>query len=134
MEKWDAYLENGEKTGRYLTRGQWPLPDGLYHLVVEVLVQHVDGHILFMKRDINKPSYPNYFEASAGGSALAGESTEEAILREFEEETGITPLTLTFLDRNLYREDACFIERFIATTDCPKSAVRLQEEETTDYC
>ncbi|MGT2959625.1 NUDIX domain-containing protein [Streptococcus caballi] len=83
-----------------------------------------------MKRDINKPSYPNYFEASAGGSALAGESTEEAILRELEEETGITPLTLTFLDRNLYRKDACFI----ATADCPKSAVRLQEEETTDYC
>ena len=38
MEKWDAYLANGQKTGRILTRGQ-SIPDDLYHLAVDCLVQ-----------------------------------------------------------------------------------------------
>ena len=42
MELWDAYTRNGVKTGGVLVRGQrmWP---GIYHLVCEVLVRHVDG-------------------------------------------------------------------------------------------
>ncbi|HFI0336454.1 TPA: NUDIX domain-containing protein [Streptococcus suis] len=42
-----------------------------------------------MKRDSTKPSYPDYYEATAGGSALFGEIAEQAILREVREETGI---------------------------------------------
>ena len=90
MEKWDAYLKNGMKTELLLTRGQ-PIPDGLYHLVVDVLVQHNDGDLLFMQRALDRRGYPGYFEASAGGSALSGEIAEQAALRELEEETGIVP-------------------------------------------
>lgn len=42
-----------------------------------------------MKRDSAKLSYPDYYEATAGGSALFGEIAEQAILREVREETGI---------------------------------------------
>ena len=51
MEKWDAYLANGQKTGRILTRGQ-SIPDDLYHLAVDCLVQHVDNDILFVQRHL----------------------------------------------------------------------------------
>ena len=55
MELWDAYTRNGAKTGGVLVRGQrmWP---GIYHLVSEVLVRHVDGSFLCMIRSRQKPN------------------------------------------------------------------------------
>ncbi|HEM4545907.1 TPA: NUDIX domain-containing protein, partial [Streptococcus suis] len=88
MEIWNAYTADGQLTDHTLTRGE-SIPDGLYHLVVECIIRHHDGSTLFMKRDSTKPSYPNYYEATAGGSALFGEIAEQAILREVREETGI---------------------------------------------
>nr|MBQ4318214.1 NUDIX hydrolase [Clostridia bacterium] len=73
MEKWNAYTENGALINQILLRDE-PIPDGLYHLVCEVLVRHVDGSYLCMKRDPSKPIYPGYYEATAGGSALMGET------------------------------------------------------------
>ena len=42
MEIWDAYLRDGTKAGVDLVRGE-PIPEGLYHLVSDVLVRHRDG-------------------------------------------------------------------------------------------
>ncbi|MQK65980.1 NUDIX domain-containing protein, partial [Escherichia coli] len=88
MEIWNAYTADGHRTDHTLTRGE-SIPDGLYHLVVECIIRHQDASTLFMKRDSTKPSYPDYYEATAGGSALFGEIAEQAILREVREETGI---------------------------------------------
>ena len=88
MEKWDAYTRDGIRTEVELTRGE-PIPEGLYHLVCEVLVRHVDGSYLCMKRSMSKPNYPGWYEATAGGSALKGEDKLQCIKRELEEETGI---------------------------------------------
>ena len=87
MEKWDAYLANGHKTNHILIRGQ-SIPDGFYHLAVKCLVQHLDGSLLFMQRHLDKKLFPGFFEASAAGSALYGENSEQAIRRELLEETG----------------------------------------------
>ena len=74
-----------------MTRGDDDkIPAGMYHLVCEGLVRQVDGTYLLMKRDPNKPLYPNMWEATAGGSALQGESAVEGALRELREETGLT--------------------------------------------
>ena len=81
MELWDAYTRNGAKTGGVLVRGQrmWP---GIYHLVCEVLVRHIDGSYLCMIRSRQKPNYPLYPECTAGGSALLGEDPLTCIRRE----------------------------------------------------
>ena len=50
MELWDAYDQEGRLTGGTLVRGG-ELPEGLYHLVVGILVEHVDGTYLLMLRD-----------------------------------------------------------------------------------
>lgn len=47
MEKWDAYDKNRQKTGQLLKRGE-TVPEGLYHLVVNVFVRHQDGDRLFI--------------------------------------------------------------------------------------
>lgn len=52
-----------------LVRGE-KIPDGLYHLVSEIIVRHIDGTYLLMQRDINK-HYGGWWEATAGGSALS---------------------------------------------------------------
>ncbi len=69
METWNAYTADGQLTDHTLTRGE-PIPHGLYHLVVECIIRHRDGSTLFMKRDSAKLSYPDYYEATAGGSAM----------------------------------------------------------------
>ena len=42
-----------------------PIPDGLFHIVSEVLVKHKDGSILVMQRDWHKEEHAGLFEASA---------------------------------------------------------------------
>lgn len=88
MEFWDGYFRDGTRANIDLIRGD-VLPDGLYHLVCEVLVQHKDGDYLLMKRDLSKRNYGGYYEATAGGSALKGEDKMACIKRELLEETGI---------------------------------------------
>ena len=89
MEKWDAYTRNGNLVNKVLIRGE-EIPDGLYHLACEVLVKHIDGSYLCMKRAMTKSYYPGYYEATAGGSALLGEDKYQCIKRELVEETGIS--------------------------------------------
>ena len=88
MEYWDAYDENMNLIeGMTLTRGE-TVPDGVFHLVCDIFLEHEDGTILIMQRDPSK-EYGSLWEATAGGSALKGESPLECAQRELYEETGI---------------------------------------------
>ena len=78
MEIWDGYNIDGSLAGVDLVRGE-KIPDGLYHLVCEVLVQHTDGDFLLMKRDLNKPINPGKYEATAGGSASVNFTKRQAL-------------------------------------------------------
>jgi Isopentenyldiphosphate isomerase len=131
MEVWDAYKKDGNKAGLELYRGN-PIPDGLYHIVSEVFVKHIDGSILLMQRDWDKIGYPGLFEAGASGSILKGEIPYQGAVRELKEETGINSddLTLIFVQTN-FRET--FFYGFLCVTDCPKDSIILQEGETISY-
>ena len=100
MELWDAYDRNFKKIeGITLIRGEESsIPKGIYHMVVLILVRHVDGQYLLMRRSPGK-AYPLYWEATAGGSVLQGESAIEGALRELREETGIIADTLEEKER-----------------------------------
>ena len=88
MERWDAYDADFHRVeGKSLVRGE-PIPDGLYHIVCDVLVRHTDGSYLLMLRDPRKHS-GGMWEASAGGSALQGEAPMACAVRELREETGL---------------------------------------------
>lgn len=130
MEIWDGYLIDGTLANRDLVRGE-PIPKGLYHLVSEVLVRHIDGDYLLMKRDTRKPNYGGYYEATAGGSALKGEDKVACARRELFEETGI--FSETFVEIGRYISHDTIYYNFLCVTDCNKSSVLLQEGETTSY-
>ena len=86
-EMWDVYDENRQLTGRFHRRGDHLVP-GEYHLSVFVWVVNDAGEILITRRAPNK-GYPLIWEIT-GGSAVAGDDSLTAALREVREETGLT--------------------------------------------
>lgn len=132
MEIWDAYDRNLEKIeGMTLIRGE-KIPEGVYHLVCDVIVRHTDGEYLLMQRDSRK-HYGGMWEATAGGSALQGESPFDCAIRELREETGIRAEYLEEVGRvRAAGRNAIYCE-FLCITDCKKDSIILQEGETAAY-
>ena len=132
MEKWNAYTKDGQLTDKILVRGE-TIPEGFYFMACEILVRHIDGDYLCMKRSVSKEKFGGYLEATAGGAALLGEDKYQCAKRELKEETG--------LDCNEFREIGCFVSdayrsifySFDCIVDCDKDAVQLQEGETEGY-
>ena len=91
-ELWDVYDVNRNLTGRFHHRGD-PLQPGDYHMVVHVWLRNSKGQFLITKRSPNK-GFPNMWECT-GGSALAGDDSLSAAMREVKEETGLTLLPET---------------------------------------
>lgn len=132
MEIWDGYYKDGTPANIDLIRGEI-IPDGLYHLVCEVLVRHIDGEYLLMQRDLSKPNYGGYFEATAGGSALKGEDKLDCIKRELLEETGISENIFEEIGRLIFEDRKCIFYTFLCITSCDKNKITLQEGETMSY-
>jgi len=145
-ETWDIYDVNRSRTGRIHPRGE-PLPPGTYHLVVHVWVQNGRGEFLITRRAPEK-SWPLLWECT-GGSALAGEDSLTAALREAKEETGFALLPEngarvfavrredTFCDVWLFRQDvalADFVPQPGETTEArlaaPEEILRMMDAGT----
>ena len=132
MELWDAYDEHFQKIeGVTLRRGE-TVPAGMFHIVVEILVRHADGTFLLMQRDPRK-HFGGMWEATAGGSALQGETPMESALRELREETGIVAENLTELQMRRIPRMRTFFGDYFCETDCDKASITLQEGETVAY-
>ncbi len=130
MELWDAYDNKLNKLdGVTLVRGQ-QIPQGVYHLVCDVIVRHTDGTYLLMQRDPRK-HHGLMWEATAGGSALSGETPLECAKRELREETGVVAHELVEVGRET-SSNSYYVE-FLCVTDCAKDSVTLQEGETVAY-
>ncbi len=85
-ELWDVYDRDGRKTGRTQRRGDVLAP-GDCHLCVHVWVRNSVGEYLLTRRAPEK-SMAGFWECT-GGSALAGEDSLTAALREVWEEAGL---------------------------------------------
>jgi 8-oxo-dGTP pyrophosphatase MutT (NUDIX family) len=131
-EIWDAYDSNFNKIENVrLIRGE-PVPDGMYHLVCDIIVKHVDGTYLLMRRDFRK-HFGGMWELTARGSALAGETPLDCAMRELKEETGIIASDLTEVKRLIHDgHRSCYVE-YLCITDWDKTAITLQEGETIEY-
>lgn len=78
---------------------------GLLHEEVHVWFYTVRGEVFFQHRAKDKDTHPDMLDATVGGHVEAGDTYEETVIRETEEETGIRikPENLTFLRTTITR-------------------------------
>lgn len=130
MELWDAYDGSFNKIkDMTLIRGE-RIPEGVFHLVGEIIVKHTDGSYLLMQRDKRKP-FGGMWEATAGGSALQNETPLDCAVRELREETGIDSKDLLEVGR-VTSNNTIYVE-FLCATNCDKDSITLQDGETIAY-
>lgn len=126
-ELWDVYDENRQPIGRTHRRGD-RMPKGDYHIVVYVWLQNSKGEYLITKRTPNK-GFPNMWECT-GGSALTGDDSITAAIREVKEETGLTVLPENGrCVMSLRREDS-FVDIWLFKQDFDINDVVYQPNET----
>ena len=130
MEVWDAYDKDFNKISDVILTREEPIPEGLFHLVSEIIVKHTDGSYLLMQRDKRK-HFGGMWEATAGGSALCGETPAECAARELREETGIE--TDHLIEIGQVRSRDTFYVEYLCVTSCKKDSIILQDGETIAY-
>ena len=127
MEHWDLFDRARNPLGKTRLRGT-PGNPGEYHIVVSIWTVDSAGNILLTLRDSAKESYPDRWE-NTGGSALAGETSRQAAVRELFEETGIVAGEdeLILLGEQVARDS--FVDHYLLLRDIPIEDVRLQAGE-----
>jgi 16S rRNA (adenine1518-N6/adenine1519-N6)-dimethyltransferase len=97
MEMMDIVNENDEVVGT--TSKQEIYEKLLCHRIVHVLVFNRKGELALQLQGAKKKFCPLHWMSTAGGHVQAGETAEQAALREFREETGVSaPLRFLFKD------------------------------------
>ena len=66
--------------------------NNLFHKASLTIIKNAKGEYFVAQRKATKKIYPLQWNLGAGGAVLAGESFEEAALREIQEELGINVL------------------------------------------
>ncbi|MDY2982603.1 MAG: NUDIX domain-containing protein [Eubacteriales bacterium] len=128
MELWDLYTFDRRKTGETMTRGQRQ-PEGRFRQTVHVCLFNKAGEMLIQRRQPFMKGWPGLWDFTAGGSALAGKSSQEAAGRELLEELGVDisfagirpALSLPF--------GKGFDDIFTREQELELAALRLQPEE-----
>lgn len=136
-EIWDVYDENRNLTGRYIERGRPRWQKGNYHLVVHVWKRNAKGEWLIDRRTPRKTDNMGGLWETTGGSAVAGDSSLDAALREAKEELGLTLLPEsghlfhTYINKG-FNGYTGFIDVWVFDCDCSLEDIVLQESETCD--
>lgn len=131
QELWDVYNQYRHKTERIHVRGK-EMKKGDYHLSVHVWIMNEDGHYLIQKRQSWKSDFPNMWDSSAAGSALKGDGSEQAAIREVEEELGIQ-LEIAKGERLFTNKFECgFDDVWLFRQNVDFDSLNLQEEEVAD--
>lgn len=128
-EIWDVYDKDRQLTGRTHRRGD-PLLKGDYHLVVHVWIQNNKGEFLITKRTSNK-GYPNMWE-STGGSAVTGDNSLGAAIREVKEETGFDILPKNGKVLFTVQSDDAICDIWLFQQDFNIEDITFQVNETCD--
>ncbi|MFC1653679.1 NUDIX domain-containing protein [Patescibacteria group bacterium] len=75
------------------------------HRSVYILLVNDQDQILLQKRSQQKDTYPGFWTVSTSGHVTYGQTYEEAVKKEMEEEIGISPENFTYIS-NMFYESA----------------------------
>ena len=110
--------------------------NGIYMRIVRVVLKDEKGRILSQRRSSEKKSYPNLWTDSASGHVDEGDTYDSAVIRELEEELGVSA-ELTFIGKFASKDvigDKIILE-FNAVyegTISSNSSFTLEEGEVSD--
>ncbi len=141
MELLDILDKNGNVTGKVADR-KTVHEQGLWHAHVGVWLMNKKGELLFQKRAATKSSLPNKWSRT-GGHMDSGETPEQAVQRETEEEIGVKIpienlelLTVGKQEKRAKEDETKMIRNFdyayFSVVDYKLSDYTLQEEEVSD--
>ena len=128
MELWDLYDRDRMPTGETHRRGE-PVPAGRYHTVVHVVIFNTQGEMLIQQRQPFKEGWPNMWDVTVGGSAVAGDTSRTAAEREVLEELGLRIDLSDELPKLTLPFDCGFDDIYTLVQDVDLSALSLQESE-----
>ncbi len=130
-EVWDVYDVNRQKTGRTIVREQsWG--NEKYHLIVHVGIFNSQGQMLIQKRCHDKHAWPELWDLSAGGSALAGEESWQAAERETLEEIGLKLNLREVRPHFTINYERGFDDFYAVTMDAEIDTLTLQASEVAE--
>lgn len=129
-ENWDVYDERRSLKGRIHPRGL-DMPPGDYHLVVQIWICNEKGEYLIQKRSMQKDTAPGLW-ATTAGSAVVGEDSRAACLRETEEEIGLVPDMDRAAVLMSYLRDDSLIDVWWMRQEADLSVLVLQAEEVDE--
>ncbi len=130
----DEYIEivndKGEIIGKELRSKVHGNPS-LIHRVTHVLVFNPKGELLLQKRSKNKDVAPGKWDTSVGGHVNAGETIEEAVIREMEEELGIKGImpefVYSYIHSNPYETELVYTHQCIYTGEIKFNHEEIEE-------
>jgi len=133
MELWDLYDKDRNKLEKKAVRGS-KLKDGEYHLVVNVWIKNSKNEYLITQRAKGRPF--EFMWECTGGSAIKGENSLTAALREAYEELGIN------LDKNkgtligstlrYYNNGSDILDVWLFEFNIDIKDIKIQKEEVND--
>jgi isopentenyldiphosphate isomerase len=136
-ELWDILDKDGNPTGIQKQRSPWPLPEsnlkkGEYHLVVQVWILNSRGEFLISQR-VPEKHWPLMWECT-GGSAVSGEDSITAAIKEAKEELGIdlNPANGRLFIRFVKEDSRAIIDAWLFRQDINIKDITLHPEETCD--
>lgn len=138
MEYWDIYDSEKQVTGRRMLRNDWRMKPGDYHLTVLALIRDEKGRILITQRKADKEWAPLKWEIPGGG-VRAGETSEQAVLREVAEETGLHfameqgRCIYTYRNDSPAEQNNYFVDIYEFRGDFTKADVKIQEDEVESF-
>jgi isopentenyldiphosphate isomerase len=113
-----------------MIRGK-PIAKGDYHLTVHICILNSEGQMLIQKRNAGKKVFPNRWDVTAAGSALAGETSKTAAERELFEELGLRLVLPSCPPAFSVGFPTGFDDFYIVKRDVDLSSLSLQTEEVS---
>ena len=102
-EFFPVVLPDGEVVGKAL-RQDCHNGSHILHPVVHLHVFSSDGKLYLQRRAMHKDLLPGYWDTAVGGHVMYGETIMQALVREVQEEIGITDFTPEHVET--YRYDS----------------------------